>query len=377
MRLKPLHQIQQFIKMAAMQMQKFAYSQSLREKLDAATGIQAPCHWGGVDFLSPYLLAPMSNISHAPFRYLMQELGSGGSISELISCHGIMHGNEKTLKMLRIGEHEKSMGIQLFGECPESMAKAAKVAETFHPSFIDINMGCPVRKVVTKGAGSALLQKPQELKDLFHRMLDLMNVPLSIKIRTGWDSEHLNADEVIGIAKDAGVCMVSIHGRTRAQKYEGRANWDYIDEVAKNTDMPIIGNGDLIDSEQIRKRYASTNCQALMIGRGALRNPFLFLEIMNPNLQFTGPDYIEIIHALHSYLSQSYVRESFVLIQLKKFTVWFSAGCSGAAKFRSSIFPSKSVEEVLAKTEAYFLNLPLNISKHIDTEQGFLMSGHG
>ena len=362
-----------------MELKPFSYSPAFEQKRQKILTEQTQRNMGNVTFSHPLLLAPMSNICHAPFRYLMQELGSGGTMSELVSCHGILHGNEKTLKMLRVAKKEKSVGIQLFGESPEAMAEAAKVAESYNPDFIDINMGCPVRKVVTKGAGSALLKDLSTLGHYFSTIKKAMNIPLSVKIRTGWDSENLNADEVINIAKDSGIFMVSIHGRTRSQKYMGRANWDYLENTSKDASLPIVGNGDLICPNQIKNKLKQTNCQALMVGRGALRNPFIFLESINTDssIHFTGEDYLQIILALNYYLEQSFDRERFKLIQLKKFVVWFAAGFSKSARFRSTIFPSKTAEEVLKRSEDYFLSLSIQQNKHIDPNEDFLMSGHG
>ena len=163
----------------------------------------------------------------------MEDLGAGGTVSELISCHGINYENRRTLEMLKIDEREKNVGIQLFGEDGVAMAKAAKVALRSKPKFIDINMGCPVRKVVTKGGGSALLKNIEDLAPFFSEVKKAIDVPLTIKIRTGWDADDINADKIEKIALNEGVEWVDIHGRTRAQQYTGLAKWDYIEDFAK------------------------------------------------------------------------------------------------------------------------------------------------
>jgi nifR3 family TIM-barrel protein len=200
----------------------------------------------------------------------MEDLGAGGTVSELISCHGINYGNHRTLEMLKIHPLERNVGIQLFGEDGESMAKAAEVAESYGPKFIDINMGCPVNKVVTKGGGSALLKEVQNLAPMFEKIRSRLKIPLSIKIRTGWDSTSLNADEVLNIAHNSGIEWVAIHGRTRTQQYTGLANWNYIEGLTEKKKLPLIGNGDLHHPYGVSERLQNTSCEALMIARGAL-----------------------------------------------------------------------------------------------------------
>ncbi|MCR9203529.1 MAG: tRNA-dihydrouridine synthase family protein, partial [Halobacteriovoraceae bacterium] len=221
------------------------FSPELQTKIEALKGRRTPLKLGGVNFDSPLLLAPMSAICHFPFRLLMQELGAGGTVSELISCHGINYGNEKTKQMLKIHPREKNVGIQLFGEDQLSMAKAAATAQEYKPDFIDINMGCPVRKVVSKGGGSALMKDTKKLAGFFKEMRNAIEVPLTIKIRTGWDQDSINALEVVNIAEGEGVEFVAVHGRTRTQQYKGKADWDLLENIASVAPLPIIGNGDL------------------------------------------------------------------------------------------------------------------------------------
>ena len=279
------------------------FSPQLQKKIDLLKLKRRPTKLGRIDFASPLILAPMAGICTIPFRLLMEDLGAGGTVSELVSCHGINHGNDRTLSMLKIDPREENVGLQLFGEDPESMAKAAKVAQEYNPKFIDINMGCPVRKVVTKGGGSALLKEPQELIPYLKAIKEVLHIPLSIKIRTGWDDDSINADEVVKIANDLGIEWVAIHGRTRAQSYAGHANWDYIEELTQNSPLPLIGNGDLHQAYQVKERLEKTHCKALMIARGSLRNPFIFLEsyIENEEIAFNGADYFEVIQRLNQY----------------------------------------------------------------------------
>ncbi len=358
------------------------FSPQLQHKIDTLKARRTPVRLGAVSFDSPLLLAPMSAICHFPFRLLMEELGAGGTVSELISCHGINYGNEKTRQMLRIHPKEKNVGIQLFGEDPEAMAQAARVAEEFGPKFIDINMGCPVRKVVSKGGGSALLKDTQSLASFFKGMKEAIDVPLTIKIRTGWDSDSINAHEVVNIAEGEGVEFVAIHGRTRTQQYKGEANWDLLEEVAKEAPLPIIGNGDLHSAPLTQERMKKTQCQALMLGRGPLRDPFIFLTsyLDDPTQSpFTPEDFWEIICVYLELLREYSQMERTHLIQMRKMIVWFVAGFDGVSDFRGKLFQAKILGDVMKLTEDYLmtLNEKNRGTKRVNLSQPFMMGGHG
>ncbi|EQC46378.1 TIM-barrel protein, nifR3 family [Bacteriovorax sp. BSW11_IV] len=356
------------------------FSSDLQQKIDTLKERQKKIMLGSVEFNSPLLLAPMSAISIAPFRLLMEELGAGGTVSELISCHGINYQNEKTHQMLTIDPREEHIGIQLFGEDPEAMARAALVAQERNPKFIDINMGCPVRKVVTKGGGSALLKETQKLANFFSTMKKDLSIPLTVKIRTGWDEENINAKEVVHIAKEEGLEFVAIHGRTRTQQYKGHANWNILESVACEAELPIIGNGDLHEAHEVRDRMGQTNCQALMLGRGPLRNPFIFLEsylTADDTINFGPKDYFEVITRLYDYLSQYTDRERTLLVQMRKHIVWMAQGFPGVANFRGQIFQTPDLGDTMKFTEDYFMGLDHRTSKSIDHSEAFMTSGHG
>lgn len=355
------------------------FSANLQQKIDQLNTARTPLKLGSVHFESPLLLAPMASICNYPFRVLMEKLGAGGTVSELISSHAIKYGNERTLNMLRIHKDEVNVGIQIFGEEAEDMAYAARVSEEYNPKFIDINMGCPVRKVVTKGGGSALLKDPAALAPFLRRIKKEMTVPLTIKIRMGWDADGINADEIIKVAHDEGVEFVAIHGRTRAQQYTGTANWDYIEKLAVESPLPLIGNGDLHNPEKVRARMAITNCPAVMIARGALRNPFIFLESLadrDDRPKFYGEDYWEIIKELHRYTCEAFDKERIRVVQLRKLIVWFASGFPNAAKFRSMIFKCNELADCMKITEDYYCGLGTS-QKQIDFDETFMNSGHG
>ncbi|MBP9673467.1 MAG: tRNA-dihydrouridine synthase [Bacteriovoracaceae bacterium] len=361
------------------------FSPALQKKLDELKNRRQSLFLGKVFVASPFIQAPMSGIGSFPFRLLMEDLGAGATISELISCHGIHYTNKKTQDMLSIHPLEKNIGIQLFGEEAKVMASAAVIAQEKGAKFVDINMGCPVRKVVGKGAGSALLKDPSILPDFFTTIRKAITIPLTIKIRTGWDHDHLNSHEIVKIAVDCGIEFVSIHGRTRSQAYEGQANWDYIEDVAKNASLPIIGNGDLHTAFQVKNRFAKTHCKALMIARGSIRNPFIFSEVymQEGETPFTPAHYLEALERLLYYTELRYgERPSMVLTQIKKFSAWFAFGYFASAKFREELFSFTDLPSAWSYIKDYFTGLEENIDplkrlKNIKDRASFMAGGHG
>lgn len=354
------------------------FTSALQTKIDLLKERRTPIKLGRMHFSSALIQAPMSGISSYPFRLLMEDLGAGGTVSELVSCHGINHGNHRTRQMLRIHPREQNVGLQLFGEDADAMAQAAQVAQEFGPQFIDINMGCPVRKVVTKGGGSALLRDPQALPHFFKSIAAAIKVPLTIKIRTGWDASERNADEVIRIAQDAGIEMVAIHGRTRTQQYQGQADWQYLEELSASSPLPLVGNGDLHSPQQVRDRLQTTKCSALMIARGSIRNPFIFLEsfLAEGEAPFQAQDYWEILQRLYTYNTEAFEQERMILVQMRKFAVWFATGFHNASHFRDKAFPCQSLSDLMKLTEDYFLSLAAR-TKQLDHKKTFMAGGHG
>ena len=356
------------------------FSQPLQTKIDLLKQRRKSIKMGNISFDSPLLLAPMSAICTSPFRLLMEELGAGGTVSELISCHGINYKNIKTNQMLKLHPREKNVGLQLFGEDAESMATAAKVAQEYGPKFIDINMGCPVRKVVTKGGGSALMKDPSTLAHFFSTIKKAIDIPLTIKIRTGWDQDSINALEIINIAKNEGIEFVAVHGRTRTQQYKGLADWQLLENLAKESPLSIIGNGDLHTPEQVRSRMQTTNCPALMLGRGPLRNPFIFLESYikddEKELFFTPENYLEVIERFYEYLQNYTDRERTLHVQMRKHVVWFSQGFNNVAKFRGDVHKTATVQDTMKLAQDYFLSMT-DYKKRINTEDSFMAGGHG
>jgi len=355
------------------------FSTELQKKIDTLKARRKPIHLGEIPFESNLLLAPMSSICTAPYRLLMEDLGAGGTVSELISCHGINYKNVRTREMLKIDPREKNIGIQLFGEGAEAMAQAATVAQEFGPKFIDINMGCPVKKVVGTGAGSSLLKDITGLGHFFSTIKKSLKVPLTIKIRTGWDHDSINALEVIHIAKEEGVEFVAVHGRTRSQQYTGQANWDYLDFLGEKAPLDIIGNGHLHTASLTRKKMHSTKCQALMLGRGPLRNPFLFLESFieeDEDIHFTPADHFEVVEKLIEYSRPYAFTDHTLLISIRKHLIWMAAGFTNVAAFREQIFKTPELNETI-KISADFFQGMQNQKKRITDHDSFMTSGHG
>jgi tRNA-dihydrouridine synthase B len=328
---------------------------------------------------NPFVLAPMAGITDTAFRSFMKEMGAGIVISELVSGDGIEHQNANTLRLMRYDEDQRPVAIQLFGEDPIVVGRAAKFVQNKGADFVDLNFGCPVPKVVKRGAGSAILRDPLALKIMVSTVKRYIDVPLTIKIRTGWDESTRNAVEVANIAYNEGVTWVAIHGRTRAQGYSGLADWDFIGDVKAKTKIPIIGNGDIHTADQAVTRLKTYGLDGVMIGRGCLKNPWIFAEsrrLYNLHDQKEiERDFRTAFFTLKTYLDKV-CDDKLMHIQLKKFGAWFSAGYPGASKFRKALFESKTVAEVWATLNNYF-NEVKNLTPADTSNEDFLMGGHG
>ena len=236
---------------------------------------------GSLNLDFPFFLAPMAGVTDYAYRVIAKEFGAGIVYSEFVSAHGIIRKNEKTLKMIEFSEFERPIGIQIFGDTPEVMEKAARlVYEKFKPDLIDINYGCPVPKVTTKGAGSAALKDLCLMEDITAAVVDsVKEVPITVKMRAGWNSENIvSTDAGIKLEK-IGIKAITLHPRTTVQMYKGKADWSLIKELKENVNIPVIGNGDIKSIEDIEKMFSLTKCDGIMIGRAALGNPWFFTQI--------------------------------------------------------------------------------------------------
>jgi len=329
----------------------------------------------------PFVLAPMAGITNAPFRRLMREMGAGVVVSELISAAGIEYGGRKTHELCKYFDQERPVGLQIFGETPEHLEKAALYLERLGADFVDINMGCPVPKIVSKGGGAAMLRDPSKLYATLSRLKNAIRIPLTIKIRTGWDACSLNAVEVVHAAAEAGVSWVAIHGRTRAQGYEGSADWDFIAEVKNKSPIPIIGNGDILTAEGAIHRLRTSGCDGVMIGRGALRNPFIFVEIQNllGKNNTTEHTYWSLIERHLELLRECYV-DFYLGVQLRKFLTWYSAGMEGASALRKTLYSFENSDQGTAevlRVAREFFDRPGLRKQSSYLNEAFLQGGHG
>ncbi len=327
---------------------------------------------------NPFVLAPMAGITDRAFRSFMREMGCGVVITELVSATGLKFASEKTRRLMEFNTDQHPVGIQLFGEELGHLAYGAEVVEQMGADFVDLNFGCPVPKVVKKGGGSAVLRDLAQVRRVFQTVKKAVSIPVTVKVRTGWDEESRNTDEVVRIAADEGLSWVAIHGRTRAGGYSGRADWEYIREVKSGSPLPVIGNGDLVSATLALNRLNESGCDAVMIGRGCLKNPWIFREANRLRWGDPAPvrrDFLAAFASLDVHLSR-HLDERMLMLQLKKFAMWFSAGYPNASSLRKGVFQQQSVGDVRSAIQDFFA--PLADQRPADTSsEPFLMGGHG
>lgn len=341
---------------------------------------------------NPFVLAPMAGITDHAFRSFMRHLGAGVVVSELVSATGLEYKSQRTEALMSFDDSQRPVGLQLFGENPEHVAHAAQLVAQKGADFVDLNFGCPVPKVVKKGAGSAMLKDLPALQKYLRTVVSAVKIPVTIKIRTGWDQATRNALEVAQIAWDEGITWVAIHGRTRAQGYEGFADWELIGKVKACSSIPIIGNGDLVTPQQAVERLSEYGLDGVMIGRGALKNPYIFRQslelLLHKQISAEDTDIEQAYLLLKTYL-MAHCDEPILNIQLKKFAAWYSTGYPGAAQFRKNIFQAASTAETLETALKFFKTMKQNQDEPFEKDfsgvahqrdlsnQGFLMGGHG
>lgn len=336
---------------------------------------------GPFEIAHPFILAPMAGITNSPFRRLMKRMNSSVVVSELVSATGMGYMGQKSLDLLKFHDEERIVGLQIFGDEREHLVKACQYIEKLGADFVDLNMGCPVPKVVKKGGGAAMCRDLPELSKTLRAMVESVKIPVTIKIRTGWDSESRNAVEVARVAADAGVAWVAIHGRTRAQAYSGEADWDFIGNVKAKSSIPIIGNGDLTTPEKAVERYKTYGVDAVLIGRGALRNPFIFDQSAKRlrGEEYDLPvaeDYLEMIDAQKILLEESFPTAKGVTIHARKFLAWYSAGFPGSAEFRKKVFTLEDGDRLWGEARDFFRASVAKRDYRFLSED-FLMGGHG
>ncbi len=314
---------------------------------------------GNVILDNNVILAPMAGVTDLPFRVLCREQGAGLVCMEMVSAKAIYYNNKNTEQLLEICPGEMPVSLQLFGSDPDILSEMAKRIEDRPFAILDLNMGCPVPKVAGNGEGSALLKNPVLVREILSKLVKAIRKPVTVKIRKGFDEEHVNAVEIARIAEDCGVAAVTVHGRTRQQYYSGKADWDIIAAVKNAVKIPVIGNGDVVDAGAAEAMLQHTGCDGVMIGRAAQGNPWIFRE----TVQYleTGilpsrphPREVKELVRRHAALQMQHKGEYTAVREMRKHLAWYTAGYPHSARFRQTINTMETMEQLLAGLEEIF-----------------------
>lgn len=321
---------------------------------------------GNIEIKNQIVLAPMAGISNTSYRKIIKEMGAGLIYAEMVSDKAIMYGNEKTFDLLKMDESERPIAQQIFGSDITSFVSAAKkIEKDMHPDIIDINMGCPVPKIAIKSqAGSALLKNPEKIYEIVSAVVKAVNTPVTVKIRSGWDNNSINAVEVAKKIEQAGAKAITIHARTRSQGYSGKSDWNIIKQVKESVSIPVIGNGDVTSCYLAKKMLDETGCDAVMIGRGVLGNPWLIKECVDYLEKGLKPQEVspsEKIAMLkrHFDLLVQDKSEKQAILEIRTHALWYIKGLKGSASIKNQICQTKSKEEMFTILDNYLNNLDM------------------
>lgn len=314
---------------------------------------------GNVSIEKTSALAPMAGVADRAYRTMCRRFGASYVVSEMVSAKGLCYSDRKTKELCTVTDCERPMAIQLFGSEPEFMSRAVEIVSVFNPDIIDINMGCPVPKVVNIGCGSALMKDIKTAYAVAESAVRASKVPVTVKFRSGWDNNSKNAVEFARAMESAGVSAIAVHGRTREQFYSGEADWNIISEVKKNVSVPVIGNGDITDLKSCLDMYEKTGCDLVMTGRASYGNPFIFDEIKS---YFEGREYIPPSHEYKMQIMLEHIRlilnfsekpENIAIREARKISAWYMNGCYGSAKFRARCYSLESYEQAELLAEEF------------------------
>ena len=308
---------------------------------------------GNIEIKNNIVLAPMAGVCNSAFRKIIKEMGCGLLYAEMVSDKGMIYNSKRTKDMLYFEECERPLVQQIFGSDKESFVEAAKmVYDIMKPDIIDINMGCPVPKVALKSqAGAALLKSPEKIREIVSSVVKAVPIPVTVKIRSGWDNNSINAVEVAKIAEECGASAITVHGRTRSQGYSGTVNLDIIKAVKENVSIPVIGNGDIVDIESAEKMFNYTGCDAIMIGRGVLGNPWLIKKLVsyfNNGEVFLEPSYKEKIDMCFHHMDYltKIKDEKVSILEMRSHISWYLKGMPNAQEVKNLIFKAKTRIEI-------------------------------